>query len=225
MRCNLSSGATTSSASQAILYIIQNTHIHYCCSQEPTSCPIPEPEESSPQPPIPFFVMHFNISRPSMSSFSNWFCPSGSHTKILYVFFFSLTHDTSLAHLILLSLNNDDDDDDDDDFDHEWRCCWSWWSSWQWQQDNGGGGGGGNGDDANHGNTGYVGFKNVIPVITGQLEHFRAFINYLHNILGKHDIQELQNSHTEHCTRTADSTNITVQNIQREKYHHMHHKL
>ena len=110
MRCSLSSGATTSSASQAIPCITQNKHIHYCCSQEPTSCPNPEPDESSPQPPIPFFVMHFNIGRPSMSSLSNWFCPSGSPTKILYAFLSSPTHATSLAHLIILYLNGDDDD-------------------------------------------------------------------------------------------------------------------
>jgi len=34
-----------------------------------------------------------------------------------------------------------------------------------------------------------------------------------------------KNSHIEHCTRTAQSTNIKVQNIQHDKYHYMHHKL
>jgi len=52
-----------------------------------------------------------------MSSLSNWFFPSGSPTKILYAFFFSPTHATSLTHLILLYLNDDDDDYDDDDDD------------------------------------------------------------------------------------------------------------
>jgi len=50
-----------------------------------------------------------------MSSLSNWFFPSGSPTKILYAFFFSPTHATSLTYLILLYLNDDDNDDDDDD--------------------------------------------------------------------------------------------------------------
>jgi len=92
MMCSSFSEATTSSASQAISCIIHDMHSHYCCSQEPTSCPNPQPDESSPQPPIPFFVMHFNVNRPSMSSLSNWFCPSGSPTKILYVF-------SSLPHM------------------------------------------------------------------------------------------------------------------------------
>jgi len=53
-----------------------------------------------------------------MSSLSNWFCPSGSPTKILYAFLSSPTHATSLAHLIILYLNGDDDDDDDDHHHH-----------------------------------------------------------------------------------------------------------
>jgi hypothetical protein len=89
-------------------------HIHDCCSQKPTSCPNPEPDESSPQPPIPFFVTHFNISRPYMfvclSVLSNWLFPSGSPTKILYALFFSPTHATSLTHLILPYLDDDDDE-------------------------------------------------------------------------------------------------------------------
>ena len=34
-----------------------------------------------------------------------------------------------------------------------------------------------------------------------------------------------KNSHTEHCTCTADSTNTKAQNIQHKKYHYVHRKL
>jgi len=52
----------------------------------------------------------------------------------------------------------------------------------------------------------------VVPVImaAGNIYHSE----YLSKVPGKHEIKKLQkNSHVGHCTRTAESANVTVQNI------------
>ena len=55
----------------------------------------------------------------------------------------------------------------------------------------------------------------VIPVIIGVTGTIsQSLRHYLSNILAKHIIKELQNnSHTGHCTHTAGSANVKVQNI------------
>jgi hypothetical protein len=53
----------------------------------------------------------------------------------------------------------------------------------------------------------------VIPVIigaTGTISY--SFRKYLSNILGKHESEgATENSHTGHCTLTAESANVKVQ--------------
>jgi len=53
------------------------------------------------------------------------------------------------------------------------------------------------------------------PVVTEKNRTIsKSLRRYLSNIPGKHEIQELQtNSHTGHCTHTAESDNVKVQNI------------
>ena len=55
----------------------------------------------------------------------------------------------------------------------------------------------------------------VIPVINGATGTIsKSLRQYLSNITGKHEIKELQkNSHIGHCTQTAGSANVKVQNI------------
>ena len=55
----------------------------------------------------------------------------------------------------------------------------------------------------------------MIPVITGATETIsKSLIQYLSNILGKHEIKKLQkNSHIVHCTQTAGSADVKVLNI------------
>jgi hypothetical protein len=49
---------------------------------------------------------------------------------------------------------------------------------------------------------------------SGDWNHSESLRQYLSNILGKHEIKELQkNSHIEHCVHTAESANVKVQNI------------
>jgi len=55
----------------------------------------------------------------------------------------------------------------------------------------------------------------MIPVIIGVTGTISQSLRHnLSNIPGKHNIRELQNnSHTGHCTHTAESANVKVQNI------------
>jgi hypothetical protein len=59
----------------------------------------------------------------------------------------------------------------------------------------------------------------VIPVIivaAGTISE--SFTKYLSNIPGKYEINATtQNSHIGHCTRTAESTDVNVQNTQHGK--------
>ena len=52
-------------------------------SQQPATCPYPEPDRSSPCP-IPFFTIHFNIILPSTPGSFKWFLPLGFPIKTLY---------------------------------------------------------------------------------------------------------------------------------------------
>jgi 5,10-methylene-tetrahydrofolate dehydrogenase/methenyl tetrahydrofolate cyclohydrolase len=62
----------------------------------------------------------------------------------------------------------------------------------------------------------------VIPVVIGASGTIsKPLRRYLNNIPGKHDIRELQKSHTERCTQTAESADVEVQNIQHGKQHYM----
>jgi hypothetical protein len=55
----------------------------------------------------------------------------------------------------------------------------------------------------------------VTPVIIGATGTIsKSFRKYLSNILGKHELEELQNSHIGHCAHTLGSVDVTVHNIQ-----------
>ena len=53
-------------------------------SQQPATCPYPEPNRSSPCPPTHFSNSHFNVTLPSMPGSSKWFLPSRLPTKTPY---------------------------------------------------------------------------------------------------------------------------------------------
>jgi hypothetical protein len=53
-------------------------------SQEPATCPYPEPAQSSPCPLTHFLQTHFNIILPSTPGSPKWCLPSGLPIKILY---------------------------------------------------------------------------------------------------------------------------------------------
>jgi len=60
----------------------------------------------------------------------------------------------------------------------------------------------------------------VIPVreITGATGTIsKSLRQYLSNIPRKHEIKELQKSHTGHCKRNTESANVKVQNIFHER--------
>jgi len=60
----------------------------------------------------------------------------------------------------------------------------------------------------------------VIPVIKGAIGTISPSLRqYLSNIQGKHKIKELQkNCHNGHCTQTAESSSVKVQNIFHGRY-------
>ena len=72
-------------------------------SQQPTTCPYPGPDRSSPYPP--FLYIHFNIILPSTPRFPSGIFPSGNPTKSPYAHLLFLIRAICLAHLILLDLN------------------------------------------------------------------------------------------------------------------------
>jgi len=75
---------------------------------------VPTQSQMNPVHNLPFNFLQciLTLAGHLCLAYPNWFFPSGSHTKILYAFFFSPTHATSLTHLILLHLNDDVNDDD-----------------------------------------------------------------------------------------------------------------
>jgi hypothetical protein len=70
-------------------------------SQEPATCPYPEPDQFSPCPPSYFLKIHFNVILLDLPSS---LFPSGFPTQIFYAPLLSLIHATYPAHLILLYL-------------------------------------------------------------------------------------------------------------------------
>ena len=62
-------------------------------------------------------------------------------------------------------------------------------------------------------------FMKMMPVIMGATGTIlNSFRKYPIDMLGKHDIRELQKtSHIGHCTHTAGSANVKLRNIQRGK--------
>jgi hypothetical protein len=68
------------------------------CSQEPSNCPYPDPDQS----PSYFSKIYFNIILPPISSLPSGPFPTGLSTKILYALL--PIHATFLAHLLLLDL-------------------------------------------------------------------------------------------------------------------------
>jgi hypothetical protein len=71
------------------------------CSQEPSTGPYPEPDQSNPSY---LSKIHFNIVYPSTSWSSQWSLPSGFPTNILYAFLFSPIRATCPVYLTLLHL-------------------------------------------------------------------------------------------------------------------------
>jgi hypothetical protein len=53
-------------------------------TQQLTTCPYPEPDESHPSP-LPHFLTNLNIMLPSTLISSKWFFPTGLPTKTLHV--------------------------------------------------------------------------------------------------------------------------------------------
>ena len=74
------------------------------CLQVLTTCPCPEPYQSSPHPSNNFLNIHLNIILPSMPGSSKSFFPSGYPTKTLHAPLLSPIHAICPAHFILLDL-------------------------------------------------------------------------------------------------------------------------
>ena len=68
----------------------------------PVTCPYPEPDQSSPCPPINLLKIHLNIILPSTPGLSSGFFPSGFPTKSLHTPLLSPIRAACSAHLTLL---------------------------------------------------------------------------------------------------------------------------
>ena len=73
-------------------------------SQVPTTCPYPEPHQSSPCSPPHFLKIHLILSSHLCQGLPSDLFPSGCPTKTLYTPISYPIHATCPAHLILLDL-------------------------------------------------------------------------------------------------------------------------
>ena len=73
-------------------------------SEEPATCPCPEPDQSSPYSPNHFLNIHFHFGLPCTPESSNWFLSSSLATKTLNAPLLSPIRAKCAAHLFLLDL-------------------------------------------------------------------------------------------------------------------------
>jgi len=94
------------SYSQEIPHILWNPRFTTALEVVPTTCPYPEPDQSSPCPPPPshFLKIYLNIILPPKPGSSKWYFPSGFPTKTLYTPFLFPMCATCPDYLILLDL-------------------------------------------------------------------------------------------------------------------------
>jgi hypothetical protein len=74
------------------------------CSQEPSTGPYPEPDQSNSYQPILSLNIHFNIVHPLRLVLPSGLFPSVFPTNILYVVLFSPIRATCPVRLILLDM-------------------------------------------------------------------------------------------------------------------------
>ena len=73
-------------------------------SQQPATCPYPDPNQSSPYFPFPLLKLHITVILPSMLRLIYILFPSGLPTNTLYAPLLSPIRATCPVHLIFLEL-------------------------------------------------------------------------------------------------------------------------
>ena len=71
-------------------------------SQKPSTCPYPDPDQTSPWAQSYFLNIHFNIILPSKPRSSKLLLLSGVHTKIVYTPLLSPIRATCPTHIFLI---------------------------------------------------------------------------------------------------------------------------